>query len=330
MQPQPIGMAPQQGMQGSQGPGGMGGDANANSASTSWNVMAREFVPGGPQGPAQSGPGLAAHQGGGGQMGPSQIGGPGPGHPNGPNGPGPGQGNPSMKAMPGPMGPGYPMNPQMAAQWEFRNYGQGGGYPNAGGHNMGMQPMPRRPGANQGGGPQGWGAGSARGQTFPDAWGPQMGGPNSRQFDPSGLGGLGGNFGPGAAPGLALNASQGDLAQQPSSPHYLAMWNVASGHGEDEIRKELEEIDFVPSSLTKLEGLEGAFALRYDEEYMAAAITIALDNTQGHVQDCGEKLRLVEYVVENGGVGAHCRLKGDGVPGEVQNALLTAMQRLTA
>lgn len=122
-----------------------------------------------------------------------------------------------------------------------------------------------------------------------------------------------------------MNPSQ-DLP--PLSPRYVAMWNVASGHGEEDIKKELDEIDFVPTSITKLDGTDGAFALRYDEKYMAAAILVALDNTQGHVQDCGEKLRLAEYVVEVGGAGPQGRLKGEGVPGEVQSGLSAAIQRL--
>ena len=119
-------------------------------------------------------------------------------------------------------------------------------------------------------------------------------------------------FVPGPPPQPSATSKPMDLAAQqgrglaaghpvPDNRSFAAFWNLCPSCTEDELRRALTEIDFVPDSVCKLKKVHttrsSAFGVSFLEPYSAVAAALALDAidpTKNLLPHCDEIVHVAE------------------------------------
>ena len=111
-----------------------------------------------------------------------------------------------------------------------------------------------------------------------------------------------GGFGPGMGspmpfPGPfpmpdGVAAEKSEESKAPEPPGFAVVWSLSASCTEEELRRDLDELDFGADALVKVDGVEGAYGMIFRESFMATQVAIALNKTEGHLKDSGEPLRL--------------------------------------
>ena len=107
---------------------------------------------------------------------------------------------------------------------------------------------------------------------------------------------------------------------------FAAIWNLNPDYSEDDLRRDLAEIDFAPDTLKSLDEVKGAFGPCFQEEYTAAAIVVSLngfDLEQGILQDNGERARLAQWKPQTQG-----HWLDSNIPSEIQEGWIAVLPEL--
>mmetsp|Transcript_70632 Transcript_70632/g.204702 ORF Transcript_70632/g.204702 Transcript_70632/m.204702 type:complete len:210 (+) Transcript_70632:101-730(+) len=108
----------------------------------------------------------------------------------------------------------------------------------------------------------------------------------------------------------------------------VGIWNLDQVYDASSLRAALAEVDFEPDEVRQLADLPGAFALKFGESYMSAAIAMALDRIDPQkdvLRDNGTPVRVERWIGEGSSFTSNSDVPMD-IKSGMSSLLSTLMQ----